>query len=177
MFFAERQSGLSTGDIFQYYSYRSVPYVEKFCQHADSFADSRTIARFFKFVFLQLPITDIIPCWIHGNSLWYYSGDGSIKQNKLQDEERFRMAFHKGQEKAGIPEWARISPNVGGVYTPSHPGENAGDNRSRIGTLSPNSQAQAARHENAPRLAQMSIGSILVDDALPGFQQLLAEIT
>ncbi|KAI4863162.1 hypothetical protein F4820DRAFT_471725 [Hypoxylon rubiginosum] len=89
--------------------------IEEFCLYVESFDNPNTITQFLQIIFLPQTHAEAKPAWIDGDSLWWYSADGSKRKCKLQNEERFRMVFRQGQKDAGVPEWAQISLKVGGV--------------------------------------------------------------
>ena len=93
-------------------------HIEQFCANLALF-DSETILSILR-LFLDRSVEDLAPAYIDGNTLYFYTADGNLTKQTLEDEAAFRERFREAQEMLGIPEWALMKlPQGREEQTPS----------------------------------------------------------
>ncbi|KAM0801857.1 hypothetical protein BDR22DRAFT_847331 [Usnea florida] len=58
--------------------------------------------------FHERSVEDLAPAYIHGNTLYFYTADGNLTEERLEDVTAFRKRFREAQRKVGFPDWAWI---------------------------------------------------------------------
>lgn len=79
-------------------------HTEQFCANLALF-DSSIISSILQ-ALLHRSVEDLAPAYINGETLYFYTADGSLTEQRLEDEKAFREKFREAQSDAGLPEWA-----------------------------------------------------------------------